>query len=305
MILPKPPARPPTPPKPTWFKWGLILFILVMVFNAVKPDENTGKSPLEFTSEQINTGLPNLENYTGFEALLGSSSRGTDIKQGDGAAPLCGQSVKVRLTARRLDKELGEPREATFNTGNGNAPAELLPHLTSMRVGGIRRIGLQKQQTLDELLNPDASGPDTGSTEMQMVSGEDKATSVILELLEVDPALTSLTTENDTLGFRLMETGSGSGLAATCGMEIKLKVAVYDSSGKRVWMSSDKAPLTITPGTNTQMAGLEQGVLGLRPGGTRTLILPVRWQRTLTNKPVTHPLPSGKEILLVDVERIE
>jgi FKBP-type peptidyl-prolyl cis-trans isomerase len=65
----------------------------------------------------------------------------------------------------------------------------------------------------------------------------------------------------------------GDGPAADTGMVVHLHYVGQLADG-RTFSSTDRKPFTFTVGENTVIAGWEDGVLGMRVGGRRQLIIP-------------------------------
>jgi hypothetical protein len=72
------------------------------------------------------------------------------------------------------------------------------------------------------------------------------------------------------LGLKMIEDAPGAGVGAACGDTIAARVTVWNSSGGKSY--EGVVPLTL--GDRTVAAGLDQGLVDLREGGVRTLILP-------------------------------
>ncbi len=92
-------------------------------------------------------------------------------------------------------------------------------------------------------------------------------------------ALSVASANSDTItlntGLRLIEGVEGSGLpSAWCG-PIAVHYTEYLLNGTKLESSKDiEAPVVFTPGLGDLIDGFEQGVVGLRAGATRRLIVP-------------------------------
>jgi peptidylprolyl isomerase len=93
-------------------------------------------------------------------------------------------------------------------------------------------------------------------------------------------ALTQASTVGDTVvlvnGLRYIETIVGTGAQAAWCQSASITYDAFLSDGT-LWDTSagQASPYSLIPGMNTVfIAGLEQGVVGMRPGGQRHLIIP-------------------------------
>jgi len=103
--------------------------------------------------------------------------------------------------------------------------------------------------------------------------------------------------------YRIIDNKRGGGPPLTCGATGKFNVTIWSLDGKKIYAS--KEPLQFIPGKSEVMMGLEQGVIGIQPNGTRTLIIPPAFQKTVGGAPSSlhFPLPD-KQTVLVDIEAL-
>src|SRR5688500_8861801 len=95
----------------------------------------------------------------------------------------------------------------------------------------------------------------------------------------VEPALTQTSVSGDTItlssGLRYIEGATGSGSPAKWCLAIVTHHTEYLLDGTRLYSThDDDRPLVFTPGLGDLIDGYEQGVIGMRNGGTRRLIIP-------------------------------
>lgn len=285
MIFRKPPKPPPEPPKPQWFRLGLIIFILIVLMIASKPDEQTGKSGWDQASTRISEGLPDFASYRRF-IPGGSDTKVFTVKAGNGRAPICGQTVTVKLAGYVRDEKVSRDREETFRLGAKEISPQLSNAIMQMQPGGEYRIGLDKAVAIPALLG-------------KPVTDEEKVTNIEATLLSISPDISALFAEN-RLSLRAIDTERGSGAEAACGDRVEVRITAYAENGNR----HEPITATLDLGSNTQMAGLEQGVLGLAPGGSRTLLIPPAWQKPLlpsNDKPV---IEAQQSIVILEIMRI-
>lgn len=78
-------------------------------------------------------------------------------------------------------------------------------------------------------------------------------------------------TTNDVLTF---DTKKGTGEIALCGSHVKLDADFYMESRIKFDTTRNKTPLEFMLGGNTVLPGLERGVVGMKVGGKRKMIIP-------------------------------
>ncbi len=107
------------------------------------------------------------------------------------------------------------------------------------------------------------------------------------------------------LGLKIIDETVGEGDKASCSEPIAVQLTVWGSNGKKAY----EGELKMVIGTRTIAAGLDVGVVGMRVGGSRTLVIPPTLMDRAKDapKPATallHALPKGK-LAVVTVKRIE
>jgi FKBP-type peptidyl-prolyl cis-trans isomerase len=91
--------------------------------------------------------------------------------------------------------------------------------------------------------------------------------------------LTETSVVGDTIslntGLRYLESVAGSGAPAGWCVAIAVHYTEYLADGTRLGSTHDlNQPLVFTPGIGDLLDGFEQGVIGMRIGGTRRVIVP-------------------------------
>lgn len=90
-----------------------------------------------------------------------------------------------------------------------------------------------------------------------------------------DQASVSGDTIITTTGLRYIEGAAGGGAAAQWCTNVGVHYTAYLLDGTKFDSSRDiDRPLVFTPGHGALIDGFEQGVIGMRAGGTRRLIIP-------------------------------
>ncbi len=104
--------------------------------------------------------------------------------------------------------------------------------------------------------------------------------------------------------FRIIDTAAGHGAPLACGQTAQLRITLWNLPGKILYES--KEPLSFTLDASQVFSGLEQGTLGMRPGGKRMLVVPPELQKPSRDNAEARSFPFPKdEIVLVEVELLE
>lgn len=107
-----------------------------------------------------------------------------------------------------------------------------------------------------------------------------------------------------SLPFTWLDTEAGAGSPASCGAVILIKLTVWGPNGKPKY--AGEIPFAI--GARDLAAGIDAGLLGIRPGGSRTLVLPpsaqARAKKSAAPKALLEALPEGK-LAIVSATRLE
>lgn len=272
-------------PAPPWMKWLLIVFVLYAVVSNMGKDKPGDKpAPLKSAMNDIESSI-NLSEYKG--KIFPDSDVPLRIKElaaGSGNPAICGQDVKIAYASFFPDGKLAEKSASkdtplAFRIGDGEAMPALEQGVIGMREGGSRSV----------IASPSmATGMDTSKSDLVRLD---------IELLSLSPTLPNF----ESTPYRIAEVAAGARATVLCGQPVKAKVTVWSTEGKKLFAA--KEPLEFTPGKSETFLGLEQGVIGMRVGGMRTLVVPPTFQKTMHgNKPVVDiPLPKTQTVL-VDVE---
>ena len=90
--------------------------------------------------------------------------------------------------------------------------------------------------------------------------------------------LTVASTQADTVttntGLRYIELGQGTGVESTWCHNAAVQYTAFLSDGTQFDESPATTPLVFAPGLGSLIDGFEQGVIGMKVGGTRRLIIP-------------------------------
>lgn len=107
-----------------------------------------------------------------------------------------------------------------------------------------------------------------------------------------------------TLFWKVTEDKSGAGAAAACGETIALKLTVWNARGAVAYTGD----VSVTLGGRDIAAGLDAALVGIRAGGTRTVILApaalVRDKKSTMPKALLNAIGSG-HVVIITAERIK
>ncbi|MES2305253.1 MAG: FKBP-type peptidyl-prolyl cis-trans isomerase [Gemmatimonadota bacterium] len=100
--------------------------------------------------------------------------------------------------------------------------------------------------------------------------------SATLETISYAPALNIDLAASTKLpsGMYIRDLKVGKGPAAKTGMQVSANYAVYFTDGKLIETNDKGPPITFTLGTQGIIAGWNEGLVGMKVGGTRQLIVP-------------------------------
>lgn len=288
-------------PTPNWLKWLFIGFFLYAMVTYYREDSADRPNPLRQAvneaSKEVKGG--DFFNYSDYKERIFPSYVGSlrinDTKLGSGLPAVCGQEAAITFAAW-LDKD-NKIEEATaekplrFIIGEGTAMPVFEQGVIGMQPGGSRSLIAPMQLSYGtEGHKRDELAPGT------MVRFD-------VTLLEVTPPLP----DPDAVPYRIAVTRPSSGKSHICGETVKAQLTLWDTKGSKLFTTygEGKAPLNFTLGLSQVFSGLEQGVVGMREGEMRTLIVPPSFQKPLRPNPkaVDFHLPQNQTII-VDVELI-
>lgn len=106
------------------------------------------------------------------------------------------------------------------------------------------------------------------------------------------------------LALSVLEILPGEGAGAACGDTITLHLTVWNKAGEKAY----NATLTLALGSRELASGLDSGLLGIKPEGKRTLILPPyalsRSQSSRGHEAARHALPAAR-MAVVTLTRVK
>lgn len=109
------------------------------------------------------------------------------------------------------------------------------------------------------------------------------------------------------LGLKMIADEAGQGTGARCGDPVTLDLTVWNAAGDAQYTGR----ITFDLGSKQLARGLDHALLGIRPGGVRTVVLPpaalVRNKESTLPAPLLKLLPNGKgsHAVIVTAKRVE
>lgn len=196
-----------------------------------------------------------------------------DIEEGDGDIPVAGQDVVVEYAAWLQDGEeyiassatLGEPLTFTLGSDVGVFPG-WDEGVSTMKPGGKRYLVIPPELALGE--QGGGRVPPNATLIMEV------------ELLEVKPLLlpTEISEEDFTVtdsGLKYYDIVEGDGAEATATSTVTVDYTGWLTDNVKFDSSLDRGvPFPFTLGTGAVIPGWDEGVVGMKVGGIRQLVIP-------------------------------
>jgi FKBP-type peptidyl-prolyl cis-trans isomerase FkpA len=280
-------------PTPPWVMWALI-GAAVFAFLTNSQRAGNEKPTFERTSRYLKD--ERHFNFKNMQDKIVPSTRALSVHEdapGEGTPAVCGQEVKVAFTAT-LDKDTvvdqaDKEHPLIFTLGHNAVMPVFEKGVLGIYPGGKRTIetppmyayGLEKYKRDDV---PEGS-----------------QVTFAIELLAATPTVPT------NVPYRVFDTAFGSGANINCGDTARAHVTVWGLDGNKLYSTKDEGhlPIVFTPGKREVFFGLEQGIIGMIQGGSRTMIVPPALQKPLGGgaAAVAIPLPKNQTVL-VDVEAL-
>lgn len=224
------------------FQVGVLVFIGYIVFanqDRVGRDEQKAEKSVTLAEEDV-PGVSQL-----------------DITLGEGAPAKCGDKVTLHYAGFRSDGVMFKDTEqenapVTLSLGSGYISRPLERAVIGMRAGGVRQVTIP-------------AGIDNEN--IAVSSGEEVGFRVLLQSIVAQESVT------EGLSLKSYDDLIGKGVMARCGDVAFIRYQAFEVDGRQIVPLSD-SPVVFALGIGNLPEGLERGVLGMRVGGKRTLIIP-------------------------------
>lgn len=209
----------------------------------------------------------------------------TDQKVGTGPAVVAGDVVTVLYkgtlkNGKVFDETTAQEPPYAFKVGNQEVIAGWDQGLVGMKVGGKRK-----------LVVPAALA--YGDRQMGDIPPKSDLT-FIIELKRIDRA-------KDTPKIVIKETKAGSGRAAKDGDTVSVHYTGKFLNGFKFDSSVGKEPITVKLGSGRVVKGFNDGIVGLKVGGKRTVTIPFPLAYKEAGRP---PVIPGYSTLVFELELV-
>jgi FKBP-type peptidyl-prolyl cis-trans isomerase 2 len=289
----------PPPPIPRWQSWLLFGFLgyLVIVGNinttstphTTTPPQELGASSVTQPPDEV-TDFPAIRHALSLSHWKGALNPNRtdgltvrDFNTGHGRQAACGDTVTLTIRGRTSKGELfdttrDETKPVTFTIGEKTIYPAVEQGVIGMRVGGERIIDTPSALVYDA-----------------------KNTAKELSLLTLQVNMTSITPKFQESAAPLLftstrDTANEPAQDAACGMTIPVSIRIWNATGAA---QSATISTKITLGKREWALGLDQALVGIAIGETRSILLPTHYQ---LHHGTVSPL-NGKTMQLVDVTR--
>lgn len=256
---------PPQSGNPLWLKWAVLAFIAYAIFinYTERTEKNNQDQVLGVTGKKPAPGEPALEQADLGGISLPDGMIVTDDIAGSGEAARCGQTATVTydILLPETANERGEKdQERTLMVGLSGDDSPWAQAVRGMKPEGIRIIKTQAGDYYDE-------------TQLQSLGLQPSdAIRYKMEMQDVTPAVAP-----GHIPFQAITRDKGRGKHATCGSLVELHLTLWDDDGTVKYESrenKDGKPLSMRIGNAEYFYGLDRGMLNMRHGGVRMLIIP-------------------------------
>ncbi|MCB2081482.1 MAG: FKBP-type peptidyl-prolyl cis-trans isomerase [Rickettsiales bacterium] len=202
------------------------------------------------------------------------------LKTAAGIPTLCGDHVRIAISITDADGNTLERHEPDaplqFRIGDHSQMPGIELGTLGMKPGDIWQLAIPARLAYDAKGFHRDDVPSGTSVGMQIV------------MLGDDSIL------NEThLPVKIFEEDPGSGEALQCGDKADIKYQIYDITGTSIAASAEDTFVAVTLGSKAMPAALSHALLGLRPGGTRTVLL-----RTEKMEGGVLPLPQETAVII-------
>jgi len=267
-----------------WFRWPLAVMVIISFFtltacksndNKVAATDSKSVSSTTVVTTTLATQAPTTEPYVLEGAITTKSGlQYLEIIAGDGPVPEIGKIVKMNYVVSLPDGTV------IYTTYSSDKPekvvwgrAELLPGweegVGMMKAGGKAKLVLPPELALG------AAGAGNIPPNSQIIM---EIELVSVELAPVPPSVAPdklLAMDN---GGQYADLVLGDGAEAISNTTVTTEYSIWVAGGSSddfVFSSTDSQPVTFVVGKgDTVFPGWEQGVIGMKVGGKRLLIIP-------------------------------
>lgn len=266
---------------PKWFIWLMGGFVAYAILTNLLTDK-VADVQRQTLSGQGDEKTKTETGYFNFPAVSGAVIGGAggekrtlfaaDIETGQGKLADCWNRVTVdyRLYDRNvklLDDSEKEGKPQSYTIGKGEVTLAMERGVMGMKEGGKRAVSAHPSQLFDK----------TGFYHPGL--GEGSFGGYILTLKEV------IRPDNlplSDLGLRMYDDKVGEGKLAQCTDKVRIKLHGWlAGSGETLWQDLNLPGIKLRLGEGVAPYAIERGIMGMKVGGKRTLIVPPGYMKPL------------------------
>lgn len=259
---------------PTWFMWlmgGFVAYALITnIFTDKVPNMQEEAAPkVQSDMDYFNFSVVGSQGMSGPPRPLFLR----DVTVGKGTLAECWHKVKVHYKLYDSKGELIEDTRTTkpveFNLGRGEVPLALERGTLGIRAGGVRAVTARPEMLFGD---KKFSHPAMQSSQFG---------GYIVELEETSRP------ENlpfSDLGLRVYEDIVGEGKLAQCTDKLRVRINAWNTLGQPIWRNINLPAIFVWLGEGKAPYAIERGLMNMKVGGKRTLIVPPGYMNPLFAK---------------------
>jgi peptidylprolyl isomerase len=214
--------------------------------------------PGRFVFAAIGLGLPLVVGCGGAYTTTSSGLQYRDLVEGTGPAAKTDDLIDVHYTGRfrdgrEFDSSHNRDRPFTIQLGRTEVIKGWHEGIEGMKPGGKRKLVIPPKLAYGEQGKPPDIPPNT-----ELIFD--------IELLGIYQLLPG--------GLYVRDLVEGTGAPVTSGATVELAYTRWDSAGRQLDSNKGRTPSAFKVGDAREMPGMNLGVVGMKVGGTRKLVVP-------------------------------
>ncbi len=235
--------------------------------------------------------------------------RWTDSVVGEGPEAVAGAEVTVHYegwlrTGEKFDSSRDTERLFTFRLGSGRVIQGWEQGVVGMKVGGLRRLLVPSDLAYGKQGAGNGVIPANADLLFEIELFELELPKTQAELLELAPGMTGEIVEKKN-GLAWVDLRLGAGDAVKRGRTVTVEYTGWLEDGTKFDSSRDRGrPFSFQVGARRVILGWDQGVVGMKIGGRRKLMIPAKLGYGRSGAGDDIP-PNADLVFEVEVLRIE
>lgn len=281
---------------PSWLKWMVTLFIAYAIFmNYQERKDHQNDSVLGVVQQKPAENSTSVSADFGTYTLPKGITIGGDVA-GVGDEARCGQTATLNYEGTLPDGKAikGEnEKNIPLHVGLPDSAKPWATAVPGMKKGGVRQI-----KVLSGLYYDEAKRKELGIAESDNLNYK-------IEVSNITPQ-----SPLDAIPFQATDRIIGNGEVANCGMIADVALRLWGADGTVYYDSrkanADASPITFHIGKSEIFYGLDRGLLGMKKGGQRSLIVPPAF--AIASENAQNPLKDVLKkdaVALVEVELLD